>query len=65
MIDALKVHMAPTLDGNGVYLQVTGRDGLSVNVVLVAEKVILDDNRLTSQKDEDIGHEPETGVGQG
>jgi len=42
---ALKIHLAPTTDGSGVYMQITSEDGFSINIVLVATEVIVEDNR--------------------
>lgn len=41
----LRIHLAPTTDGASVYMQITSADGFSVNLVLIAPSVEVDDNR--------------------
>ena len=42
---ALKITVSPTANGNGTYVQIMSADGFSINVVLIAESVEIQDAR--------------------
>lgn len=42
----LKIHIAPTAQGDQTYMQITSEDGFSVNIVLICTGIVLDDQRL-------------------
>ena len=51
MMPELNITLSRTADGSGTYVQIMSEDMLSVNVVLVAKEVVLDDIRgLTGKK---------------
>jgi hypothetical protein len=48
MTDKLKVTITKTSDGNLDYVQIISKDAMSVNVVLIAEEIVVEDNRKVS-----------------
>lgn len=41
----LRIHLAPTAQGSDTYMQITSEDGFSVNIVLIASEIEIDDKR--------------------
>lgn len=44
-IGTLKIHLAATADGQGTYVQIASPAAMPVNIVLIAARVELDDQR--------------------
>ncbi len=45
MMETLTVQLSKTSDGRRDYMQITSPDQVSVNIVLIADRLILDDRR--------------------
>lgn len=41
----LRIHLAKTTQGESDYVQITSADGFSVNIVLIAPEIQIDDQR--------------------
>jgi len=53
----LKVQITPTATGIGEYMQITSADGFRINIVLIADAIVVEDARLTPQPPQTAGGE--------
>lgn len=53
MTDVLRVHLAPTADKSHTYMQIMSGDNVAVNIVLVADAIVVDDQREPAMKEGD------------